>query len=76
MDTEQEHNKTPIVGQKKNSPGKWWGLVALIIFGLFIAEDFSAVHPTVEAAGIGIVIAIIFVGVVKLTGIEPGWPKD
>lgn len=54
---------------------KWFGVVSLIIFGALVGWDFSAVHSTLYAIFVGIVIAAVFVLVTKSAGIEPGWPK-
>jgi hypothetical protein len=55
---------------------KWLGVVSLIIFGLLIAWEFSAIHSTIHAVIVGIVVAAVFVFVTKSAGIEPGWPKS
>jgi hypothetical protein len=65
------------VSNKTKKPiTRWLGIVSLIIFGVLIGWDFSAIHSMANAVIIAVVIAIVFVLVTKLANIEPGWPKD
>lgn len=54
---------------------RWLGIVSLILFGVLVAWDFSAMHSKLKAVIVAIIIAAIFVIVTKLADIEPGWPK-
>jgi len=55
---------------------RWLGIVSLILFGVLVAWDFSAIHSMAKAVIVAIIIAVVFVVVTKLANIEPGWPKD
>ncbi|MCA9833431.1 MAG: hypothetical protein KC435_05755 [Thermomicrobiales bacterium] len=57
-------------------PNVWANRIALFVFGVLIALSFGLVHPILYAIGVGILISLAFVVFVKITGIEPGWPRD
>jgi|GEM_PF-4578280 Mg/Co/Ni transporter MgtE len=62
--------------KKKQSINRWFGLILLIVFGALVGSVFSYFQDKVIASIAALAIAIAFVIITKLAGIEPGWPKN
>jgi len=59
----------------KQSINRWFGFILLIVFGALVGTVFSYFQNKVIASIAALAIAIAFVIITHLAGIEPGWPK-